>query len=80
MCPTSNYQTSAIRISLFSAIGLSEHRISNWRIQETIGQLDMGLRPQSVRLSDIGLPKLNIDFILNNSDSEVLILYGLKIV
>jgi len=80
MCPTSNYQTSAIRISLFSAIGLSERRISNWRIRETIGQLDVGLRPQSVRLSDIELTKLNIDFILNNSDSEVLILYGLKIV
>jgi hypothetical protein len=80
MCTTSNYQTSAIRISLFSAIELSERRISNWRIQETIRQMDMGLRPQSVRLSDIELTKLNIDFILNNSDSEVLILYSLKIV
>jgi hypothetical protein len=52
-----NYHTMAIWLFLFSAIGLSEYWISDWRIQETIGLLDIGSRPQSIGLSDIGLRK-----------------------
>jgi hypothetical protein len=45
---------------IFSAIELSENRISYWRIQETIGLLDImdiRSRPQSIGLSDMGLRK-----------------------
>jgi hypothetical protein len=35
----------------FSAIGVSEYQISDWRILETIGLPDIGSRPQSIRLS-----------------------------
>jgi hypothetical protein len=45
------------RIVFFSAIELSEYRISYWRIQETIGLSDIGSGPQSIGLSDIGLRK-----------------------
>jgi hypothetical protein len=39
------------------AIKLSDYLISDWRIRETIGLSDIGSRPQSIRLSDIGLTK-----------------------
>ncbi len=32
-----------IGLLIFSAIGLSEYRISDWRIQKTIGLSDVGL-------------------------------------
>ncbi len=38
----------------FSAIELSEYRISYWRIQETIRLSDIRSRPQSIGISDIG--------------------------
>jgi hypothetical protein len=47
----------AIGLLFFSAIELSEYRISYWRIQETIGLSDIGSRPQSIGISDIGLRK-----------------------
>jgi hypothetical protein len=47
----------AIGLLFFSAIGLSEYRISDWQFQETIGLSDIGSRPQSIGLSDIGLRK-----------------------
>ena len=53
----SDYQNMAIRLKIFSAIKLSEYRISYWRIQETIGLSDIGSRSQSIGLSDIGLRK-----------------------
>jgi hypothetical protein len=45
------------RTVIFSAIELSEDRISYWRTQETIGLSDIGSKPKSIRLSDIGLRK-----------------------
>jgi hypothetical protein len=53
----SDYRTMAIVMQFFSATELSEYRISYWRIQETIGLPDIGSRPQSIGLSDIGLRK-----------------------
>jgi hypothetical protein len=53
----SDYRTMAIELYFFSAIELSEYRISYWRIQETIRLSDIGSRPQSIELSDIGLRK-----------------------
>jgi hypothetical protein len=61
----SNY---GYRTGIFSAIELSEYRISYWRIQETIGLSDIGSRPQSIRLSDIGLIK---NYRLPTSDNLV---------
>jgi hypothetical protein len=54
-----DYQTIVLWLldCYFSAIGLSEYQISDWRIQETIGLSDMASRPQSIGLSDIGLRK-----------------------
>jgi hypothetical protein len=45
------------RAVIFSAIKLSEYRISYWRTHETIGLSDIGSRPQSIGLSDIGIRK-----------------------
>jgi hypothetical protein len=45
----SDYRTMAIGLSFFSAIELSEYRISYWQIQETIGLSDIGSRPQIYR-------------------------------
>jgi hypothetical protein len=53
----SNYRNMDIGLLFFSAIGLSEYRLSDWRILETIGLSDIGSRPQSIELSDIGLTK-----------------------
>jgi hypothetical protein len=47
----------AIGLLFFATIGLSEYRISDWWIQETIGLSDIESRPQSIGLSDIGLRK-----------------------
>jgi hypothetical protein len=47
-----DYQTVS-----FPVIGLLEYRLSDWRILETVGLSDIGPRPQSSRLSDIGLTK-----------------------
>jgi hypothetical protein len=44
----SDYWTMAIGLYSFSAIELSEYRISNWRIHETIGLSDIGSRLQSI--------------------------------
>ncbi len=55
-----HYRTIGLWLSgciFFFAIKLSKYRISYWRIQETIGLSDNGLRPQSIRLSEIGLRK-----------------------
>ncbi len=51
----SSYRTMAIGLLFFAAIGLSEYRILDWRIQETIVLSYIGSRPQSIGLSDIGL-------------------------
>jgi hypothetical protein len=66
----SYYRTKAIGLLFFSAIGLLEYRISDWRILETIGLSDIVARPKSVGLSDIGLtqnigcpPLINLHFI-----------------
>jgi hypothetical protein len=53
----SNYRNMDIGLLFFSAIGLSEYRISDWRILETIGLSDIGSRPQSIGLSNIGFKK-----------------------
>jgi hypothetical protein len=50
----SDYQTMAIGVKFISAIELSEYQISYWRIQETIGLMDIGSKPQSIGQSDIG--------------------------
>ncbi len=47
----------AIGLLFFSAIKLSEHRMSYWPIQETIRLSDIGSSPQSKGQSDIGLRK-----------------------
>ncbi len=39
------------------AIELSDYLISEWQFRETIGLSDFGSRPQSIKLSDIGLTK-----------------------
>ncbi len=58
--------------NFFSAIELSEYRISYWRIQETIGLSDIGSRPQSIGLSDIGLKKnVNCPPLLNSTQLRV---------
>ncbi len=41
----------------FFAVGLSEYRISDWRILEILGLSDIGSRPQSIGQSDIGHTK-----------------------
>jgi hypothetical protein len=53
----SDYGTVAIGLLFFADIGLSEYRILDWRIQETIGLSDIGSRSQSIGLSDIGSEK-----------------------
>jgi hypothetical protein len=52
-----DYRTIAIELLFFSAIGLSDHWVSDWWIQETIRLLDIRPRSQSIGLSDIGLRK-----------------------
>jgi hypothetical protein len=49
--PVSDYRTMAIGLYFFL---LSDNRISDRRILETIGLFDIRSRSQSIRLSDIG--------------------------
>jgi hypothetical protein len=68
------YWTTAIRLLFFSAaIGLSEYRISDWRIPDTIRLSYIRSRLQSIGLSDNGCPPLHIlDQGLNLSDYHIL--------
>jgi hypothetical protein len=43
-----DYRTMAIGLKFFSAFEQSDYQISYWQIQETIGLLDIGSRPQSI--------------------------------
>jgi len=50
-----NYQNMDIGLLFFPAIGLSEYRISDWRILETIADFrisDRGLNLSDCRISD----------------------------
>ena len=51
------YTDYGYRTAIFSAIELSEYRISYWPIQRTIVLSDIRSGPRSIGLSDIGLRK-----------------------
>ncbi len=54
---SSDNRTMAIGLPFFSAIELSEYRISYWPTQESIGLSDIASRPQSIGIPDIRLRK-----------------------